>query len=131
MNCLESGILIHFSKTIAISILHVFSLLHLLIHASPSPSPFAMLLPSLALMWLVVFHYIFVDSCSFASLASFYIVYASTKCYSTTSSSSNFSMNIESTNVVSSFICSFACQCFFHFCAKKNSTINVLVVSIS
>jgi hypothetical protein len=33
----------------------VFSSLQLLIHASPSPSPFIVLMPSLAPLWIVIF----------------------------------------------------------------------------
>ncbi len=52
-----------------------------------------------------------------------------TNCYSTTSSYSNSSMNIESTNVVPSLVCSFAHQHFLLLC--KNLIVDVLVVSIS
>ncbi len=49
--------------------LHVFSSLQLLIHAFASLSPFVVLLPSLTLLWFVIFNYIciYVDVCTFAS----------------------------------------------------------------
>jgi len=55
MNCLRFGILIPFSISVALLILCFFSSLQLPIHASPSPFPFDVLLPSLAPLWLVVF----------------------------------------------------------------------------
>jgi hypothetical protein len=75
-----------------------------------------------------------VDSCFFAStmfssLASFCVVCASTKCYSTTLFSSNSSMNIESINVVPSLVCSLTRQCLLLL--HKNLIIDVSVVSMS
>ncbi len=68
-------------------------------------------------------------SMTFSSLVSFCIVYAFTKCCSTTSSSSDSSMNIEPTNVTPCPICFFAHQCLLLPC--KNSTTNVPIISIS
>jgi hypothetical protein len=74
--------------------------------------------------------YIFVDGCTsimimFSSLASIFIVYASTNCYSIALSSSNYSMNIGSINVALGLVYTFACQCFLLL--HKNSTTNVFV----
>ncbi len=78
--------------------------------------------------------YIFMDGCTFtwmtfSSLALFYLVYASTKCCSTTSYSSNFSMNTKSTNVAPGFVRSLTRQCLLLL--LKNSTADVPVVFIS
>jgi hypothetical protein len=70
----------------------------------------------------------FMDGCIFAStmfsfLASIYVACASIDYYSTTSFSSDFSMNTRSTNVVLSHVCKVA---HHHFLLRhKNSTINV------
>jgi hypothetical protein len=68
-------------------------------------------------------------SMTFSSLVSFCVVYVSTKCYSTSLSSFDYSINTESTDVALSLVYSLAHQCllFLH----KNSTTCVLVVSIS
>ncbi len=76
----------------------------------------------------------YVDGCIFASTtlsshASFYVVYAFTKCYSITSSSSNSSMNTKSTNVAPSLICFLAHQCRLLLC--KKSIAYVPIVSMS
>jgi hypothetical protein len=75
----------------------------------------------------------FVDGCiyastMFSSLASIYIVCASTKCFSTTSSA-NSSMNIGSTNVIPSLVYSLTCQPLLLM--RKNSIVDVWVVSMS
>jgi hypothetical protein len=77
---------------------------------------------------------IFVDVCIIASttlssLVSFCIAYVSTKCSSTTLSSSDSSMNIESSNVALSPLRSLARQCYFLL--HKNSTSNFPVVFMS
>jgi hypothetical protein len=66
---------------------------------------------------------------TFSSLASFYVVCASTKCCSTTLFSLNFSMNTISTDVALSYVYSFTCQCLLLL--RKNSIAYVLVVFIS
>ncbi len=81
-----------------------------------------------------IFNYTFVDSCSsfvvmISSLVSFCIVCASTKCCSSTSSSSKFSMHTGSTEAVFGFICSLTRQCCQFL--RKNSTLDVPVVSTS
>jgi hypothetical protein len=68
--------------------------------------------------------YSYIDSCisasmTFSSPSSFYIVCSSTKCYSTTSSSFNFSMNIGSTDVAPSLVWAFL-HTNFYFCTKLN-----------
>jgi hypothetical protein len=60
-----------------------------------------------------------------SSLASIYITCVNIDCYSTTSFSSNSSMNTISTYVVLGHVCEFAHQCFLLLC--KNSTTDVLV----
>jgi hypothetical protein len=75
----------------------------------------------------------FVDSycfvtMTFFSLPSLYIVYASTKCCCTISSSSNFSMNTKSINVPPSPIYSFACQ--RHLLMRKISIVDVPIISM-
>jgi hypothetical protein len=71
------------------------------------------------------------DSCSsfattFSSLASFSIIYASTKWCSSTLSSFDSSMHTISTNVALGLVYSFTCQCLLLF--YKNSTTNVLII---
>jgi hypothetical protein len=70
---------------------------------------------SIALCYAFAIASTFVDCCiststMLSSLASVFVIYASTKCYSTTSSSSNSSMNIRSTNVIPSHVYSLARQ---------------------
>jgi hypothetical protein len=89
---------------------------------------------SLAFSCASINAYISMDGCTFivimfSSLASIFILYASTNFYSTTLSSSNYSMNIGSINVAPGLIYAFACQCFLLL--HKNSTANVPVWSIS
>jgi hypothetical protein len=77
--------------------------------------------------------YIFVDSCysittTFSSLASFCTIYASTKCCSTSSSSSDSLMNIGSIDVAPGLVCFLTCQC--RLLLHKNSIIDVSIVSI-
>jgi hypothetical protein len=66
---------------------------------------------------------------TFSSLASFYIIYASTKCCSTTSSFFDSSMNTGSTNVAPGHVCFFAHQHRLLMC--KNSIVVVPIVSMS
>jgi hypothetical protein len=80
------------------------------------------------------FNFTFVDNYfSFAtmssSLVSFCIICASTKCYSSISSSSNSSMHTKSINVTLSHICSFTCQC--HLFLHKNSTLDIPIIFMS
>ncbi len=77
-----------------------------------------------ALLWIVVFSF----STTFSTLTSLYIVYASTKCCCSASSSSDFSMHIKSTNVALGLVCSLAHQDHLLLC--KNSTTNVLVIFV-
>jgi len=77
------------------------------------------------------FNYTFVDNCSSftttsSSLASFCIVCALTKCYSSISSSFDSSMHTKSTNVALSHVYSLAHQCRLLLCKKSN--LDVLVV---
>jgi hypothetical protein len=77
--------------------------------------------------------YTFLDGCTSASTTffppmSFYVVYASTKCYSIASFSSNSSMNTKSTNVVHGPVYFLARQLIIRL--HKNSTTNVLVLYI-
>jgi hypothetical protein len=74
------------------------------------------------------------DSCTsvsmtFSSLVSFCAINVSTKCYSTSLSSFDYSINTESIDVALSLVYSLAHQCLLLL--HKNSTTNVLVVSIS
>ncbi len=76
---------------------------------------------------------VFVDSCNYAStmfssLGFLCVICASIKCCSTTSSSSDFSMNTRFTDVVLGHVCSLAHQHLLLLC--KNSITNVLVISI-
>ncbi len=85
---------------------------------------------SLAFSCASINAYISMDACTFiviifSSLASIFILYASTNFYSRTLSSSNYSMNIGSINVTPGLIYAFACQCFLFL--HKNSTTNVPV----
>jgi hypothetical protein len=78
--------------------------------------------------------YTFIDgytsaSTMFSSHVSFYIIYASTKCCSTTSSSYDSSMNTWSIDVTPCLICFLAHQCLLLL--RKNSIPNVPDVSIS
>ncbi len=131
MNRSGSGILIPFSRSVALSII-----MHLLF-ATTSDSRL-----SISIAFCCVFAiactsmdcctstYTYVDNCSststtFSSLASFCVVCASAKCYSTTLLSFDSSMNIGSIDIVYSF----ACQCFMLM--HKNSSTNVLVVFLS
>jgi hypothetical protein len=66
-----------------------------------------------------------VDGCIFASMTfsspeSFYVVYVFTKCYSTTSSSFDSSMNIRSTDVAHGFFFFFGTPMSFAFVKKNN-----------
>jgi hypothetical protein len=112
-----------------------FSLLQIPTLASQSPLPFIVLLPSSApFVDCCTSTCTCVDTCSststmFSSPAFFYIVYASKFCYFTTWSSSNSSMNIESTNVAPSLVCFLTLQHLLFFC--KNLNVDVPVVSIS
>ncbi len=68
-------------------------------------------------------------STMFSSPVSFNVVYAFTKCYSTTSSSFNSSMNTKSIDVTPGLICFFAHQCRPLLC--KKSITNVPIASVS
>jgi hypothetical protein len=68
-------------------------------------------------------------STTFSSPMSVFVICASTKCYSTTLSSSDFSMNIKSIIVALGPICSLAHQCLLLL--HKNTTSNVPIVSMS
>jgi len=87
----------------------------------------------LHLMACYTFKCTFVDNYSpfvtmSSSPVSFCIVYASTKCCSSTLSSTDSLMHIGSTNVAPSLVCSLPCQhCLF---LRKNSTIDVPVVYV-
>ncbi len=135
INCSRSRILIPFSRSV------VVSMIARLLFATTSDShlsifiglccPFAITYTS---MDYYTATYTFVDGCIFAptmfsSLTSVCAIYASTKCYSTTLSSSNFSMNIGSTNVIPSLVYFLARQPLLLM--HKNSTANVLVVFMS
>ncbi len=134
MNCSGFGILIPFSKSVVLS-----KIVHLFI-ATDSNSWFSI---SIALHCVSAIICTFVDrctstctsmdSCSYISTmlsspVSFYIVYASTNCYSKTSSSSNSSMNTESTDAALGPICFLAHQCLFLL--RKNLNVDVQIVSI-
>jgi len=67
-------------------------------------------------------------STTFSSLVAICVVYVSTKCCSTTSSSSNSLMNIRSIDVAHGIVCFFAHQLLLLL--HKNSTSNVLVIYI-
>jgi len=106
MNCSRFGILIPFSKSVALSMIA-----HLLFITTSN----SRLSISIALCYAFAIASTFVDCCiststMLSSLASVFVIYASTKCYSTTSSSSNSSMNIRSTNVIPSHVYSLARQ---------------------
>jgi hypothetical protein len=68
-------------------------------------------------------------STMFSSFTSICAICASTKCYSTTSSSSYSSMNTKSIDVAFGPICSLAHQCFI--LVHKNSTLDVPIISMS
>jgi hypothetical protein len=79
------------------------------------------------------FNCTFVDNYSsfatmLSSLASFYIIYASTKCYSLALSSFDSSMHTKSVDVALDHVCSFTCQC--HLLLRKNSTLDVPVIYV-
>ncbi len=135
MNCSRFGILIPFSKSVALS---------MIAHLRFITTSNSHLSISIALCYAFAIASTFVDCCistctsmdgcisastMLSSLASVFVIYASTKCYSTTSSSSNSSMNIRSTNVIPSHVYSLARQPFY-FCTKTQ-TADVLVVFMS
>ncbi len=105
MNCLGSGILIPFSKSVTLP-----KIAHLLFTIA-STSCYSISITrhcASAIMCTFVacytFNCTFVDSCSsfattFFSFASFYIICASTKCYALASSSFDSLMHIKSTDV--------------------------------
>jgi uncharacterized membrane protein required for colicin V production len=77
--------------------------------------------------------YTFVDNYSsiattFSSLASFYTICASTKCYSIASSSFDSSMNTGFIDVVLGLVYSLARQCHLLLC--KNSIVDVPIVYV-
>jgi len=127
--------LIPFSTSVIMSrIVHLLFAITSTSHYSISISlwcAFAIVYTSLV---FCIFNYTYVSNCSsyatmFSSLASFCIICASTKWCSLVSSSSDFSMHTGSINVALGPICSLACQC--HMLLRKNSTIDVLVISMS
>jgi hypothetical protein len=133
MNCSRSRISILFSKSVVLSKIVRFlftttfvsccSISITLHHASTIVCTFVA---------CYTFNCTNVDSCSsfaimFFSLVFSYIVYAFTKCYSSASSSFNFSMHIRS-NDVAPLVCSFVHRC--HLLLRKNSTTNVPIISM-
>jgi hypothetical protein len=119
---------------IMVEVMHIFSLLALPLHVASSIALHYAFINVYTSMVCYTFNYTFVDSCSsfatmFSSLASFYIVYASTKCYSSASFSSNFSTHIKSIDVAPNHV-------YFlthrgRLLLRKNSSIDVLIVSMS
>ncbi len=80
-----------------------------------------------------IFNSTSMDNCSsftttFSSFTSFYNVNASTKCYSSTSSSFNSSMHIKSTNITPCPVCFLAHQ--HHLLLHKNSIAYILIVFV-
>jgi hypothetical protein len=91
----------------------------------PSSTPLWIAILPPTILWIVTLP----TQQMFSSLTSFCTICASTNCYSTTSSYSDFSMNTKSTNVAPSMVCSFAHQCLLLL--HKNLIVDVLVESIS
>ncbi len=107
--------------------MRVFCSLLLPLHVVASPSPFNVLLPLFAPLWLVVLSTTLLWTTTFSSLASFYTIYASTKCCFSALSSYDFSMHFGSINVARGPIYSLACQCCLLLC--KNSITDVSIMS--
>ncbi len=89
---------------------------------------------SITLSCVYVIAYTFVDGCTsasmmFSSFTSIYVVYVSTNYCSTTSSSSNSSMNTKPIDVTPSHVYSLTHQRLLLLC--KNLTSNVPILSIS
>jgi hypothetical protein len=135
MKCSGFGILIPFSKSVALS------KIARLLFATTFASHYSISI-RLRYAFTIVYTYvacctficIFVNSCSFyittfSSLASIYTICASTKWCSSTSSSSDSSMHIGFIDVVFGPVFFFACQHCLLLC--KNSIAYVLVASMS
>jgi hypothetical protein len=109
MNCSEYRILIPFFTSVALSkIAHLLFTTTFTSHYSISIALHCASAIVYTYVACYTFNYIFVNNCSswattFSSLASFCIVYASIKWCSSSLSSSNSSMHIESIDVVSGF----------------------------
>jgi len=78
-----------------------------------------------------IFNCTFVDNCSSfttrsSSLASFCIICALTKCYSSISSSFDSSMHTKSTNVALSHVYSLTHQCHLLLCKKSNLDVSIV-----
>jgi len=135
MNLSGSRILIPISRNVALS--RIVHLLFAIASTSPCSISITFCCASTNVytsMACCTFNCTFVDNCSsfvttFSSLASFYIVCASTKCYSLASSSSDSSMHIRSIDVALSPVYFLAHQ--HHLLLHKNSSANVPVVSMS
>jgi len=134
MNRLGSRILKPFFKSVALS-----KIAHLLF-ATTFNSHLSI---SIVFRCAFAIAFIFVDCCTstytsmdgytyvlttFSSPTSICVIYVSTKCCSTTSSSSNFLMNTRSIDVAPGPICSLACQLLLLL--HKNSIVHVLILYI-
>ncbi len=135
MNHLGSRILIPFFRSVALSrIMHLLFATTFASHCYISIAlhcAFAIVCTSLA---CCIFNYTFMDRCSsfvttFSSLASFCIVFSSTKCCSSTSFSFDSSIRTRSTNVTLGPVYFLACQCCLLL--RKISTKDVPIVSMS
>ncbi len=132
MNGLVSGILIPFSKIVALS--RIARLLFTIASTSSCSISITICCASAIVCTSMVcytFNCTSMDSCfsfaiMFSSFASFCTICASTKCCSSTSSSFSSSMHTGSTNVAPSPICSLAHQ--RHLLLHKNSNADVLVI---
>jgi hypothetical protein len=135
MNHSRYGILIPFSKGV-----NLFRIARLLVTITSNSH----LLISIAFHCVSAITYTSMDYCTstytsvdgciststtFSSPMSFYVVYAFTKCYSTTSSFFDFSMNTRSIDVALGFFFFLAHQCCLLL--YKKSIANVPIVSIS
>jgi hypothetical protein len=129
MNRSRSRILIPFSKSVVLS--RITHLLFAIASASCYSISIAFCCASTVVYTFVAcctFNCTFVDRCfsfatTFSSLASFYIVYASTKCSFVASFSFNSSMHIRSINATLGPIYSLIHQC--HLLLRKNLVANV------
>jgi hypothetical protein len=134
MNCSRVGVLIPFSRSVVLS--RIACLLFTTTSTSRCHISITIHCASTIVYTFVAcctFNCTCMDNCyyfttTFPPLASFYIVCASTKCYSSTLVSFDSSMHTGSTDVTYGLICSFAHQCCLLLC--KNSTPNVIVVSM-
>jgi hypothetical protein len=135
MNRLGSEILIPFSISVVLSrIVHLLFTIASTSCCCISIGLWCVFTIVCAFVVYCTFNYTSMDRCSsfttmFSSLGSFYTIYASTKCYSSTSSSFDSSMHTRSINVALGPICSLACQrCLL---MRKNSIANVPIESMS